>query len=89
MKIDPKVQDDIITEMFLERDKLTEKFKVEADGSNMKFWLAGMVNGMSHAMGILSAWNEPNHGKVRAGIYKIRDEARYDSAENLEKRGGK
>jgi hypothetical protein len=78
MKIGEVVQAEIIEVMFLERDKLADKLRHESEDSSVKMWLRGMINGMSHAMGILSAWNEPNHGKVRASTYPCREEDRYD-----------
>jgi hypothetical protein len=78
MKIDNVVQTEIIEALFLERKKLTDKFRHESEGSSVKMWLRGMINGMSHSIGILSAWNEPNRGKVRASTYSCREEDRYD-----------
>jgi hypothetical protein len=66
MKLDPTLQRQILAELCKEQRRAAESMNSQTVGTNLFAYDKGRLQGFTHAIHIISSWNDPNHGKVVA-----------------------
>jgi hypothetical protein len=72
MKIPSRLQTELTDELYRCEIELLNQIKSISVSKEsdvfIKTWLRGKLTGLTTARMVINAWNEPNHGKVKAQL---------------------